>query len=122
MPPANLGAVMESLRIIAQEPDRIRRLQAIGRRMRDGFAAMGFQVGRTETPIVPLIIGDLGRMITLWQRLYNRGIYVNPVIPPAVPPGRSLIRTSFMATHSDEELDTVLEITGQEARGLGIIP
>jgi 8-amino-7-oxononanoate synthase len=121
MPPAHLGAVMESLRIIEEEPERVRRLQAIGERMKNGFQAMGFNIGATATPIVPLIIGDLEKMLLLWQRLYSRGVYVNPVIPPAVPPGRTLIRTSFMSTHADEDLDRILDIVGQEAKMLKII-
>ncbi len=121
MPPASLGAVIKSLSIIEQEPERIWRLQAIAARMKKGFHEMGFNIGKAETPIVPLIIGDLEKMLLLWKKLYSRGVYVNPVIPPAVPPGRALIRTSFMATHSDEDLDRILDIVGQEAKRLQII-
>jgi len=122
LPPANIAAVMKALEIIKAEPDRIRRLQEIGKRMVSGFKKLGFNVGTAETPIVPLVIGDNDKTFLFWKNLFDRGIYVNPVISPAVPPNRSLIRTSFMATHQDKDLDTILSIAGEEGRKLGIIP
>ncbi|MBN2048868.1 MAG: pyridoxal phosphate-dependent aminotransferase family protein [Spirochaetales bacterium] len=122
MPPANIAAVMKALDIIEQEPDRVKRLQEVGRKMIRGFKDLGYNVGTTVTPIVPLVIGDVEKTFQLWYAFYQRGVYVNPVITPAVPPNRSMIRTSFMATHTDEELDTVLNIAGEEGRKLGIIP
>ena len=121
LPPANIAAVMKALEIIRAEPDRIRRLQEIGRKMVAGFKALGFNVGTAETPIVPLVIGNNEKTFLFWKRLFERGVYVNPVISPAVPPNRSLIRTSFMATHPDKDLDTILSVAGEEARKLGII-
>ncbi|MCK4515910.1 MAG: aminotransferase class I/II-fold pyridoxal phosphate-dependent enzyme, partial [Spirochaetaceae bacterium] len=121
MPPANLGAVLAALDIIEAEPERVTRLQEIGEKMIKGFADLGFDVGTAETPIVPLIIGDYEKTLLFWKRLFERGVYVNPVISPAVPPNRSLIRTSYMAIHEDDELDTILEISGEEGRKLGII-
>jgi len=122
MPPANIASVMKAIDIMESEPDRVRRLQEIGRKMIKGFGDLGYNVGATETPIVPLIVGDVEKTFQLWHGFYQRGVYVNPVITPAVPPNRSMIRTSFMATHTDQELDTVLEIAGEEGRKLGIIP
>ena len=121
MPPANLGAVLAALDIIEAEPERVTRLQEIAEKMIKGFADLGFDVGTTETPIVPLIIGDYEKTLLFWKSLFERGVYVNPVISPAVPPNRSLIRTSYMAIHEDDELDTILEISGEEGRKLGII-
>lgn len=121
MSPPNTAAARTALEIIKSEPGRVHRLQAIARKMIDGFASLGFNVGVTETPIVPLHIGDDGLTFSLWKALYEAGVYVNPVISPAVPPARSLIRTSFMAIHTDDELDEVLEIAGREGRRLGII-
>ncbi|MEE8441699.1 MAG: aminotransferase class I/II-fold pyridoxal phosphate-dependent enzyme [Spirochaetia bacterium] len=122
MPPANLGAVMAALDIIEAEPERVGRLQEIADKMIKGFTDLGFDVGTSETAIVPLIIRDLEKTLLFWKNLFERGVYVNPVISPAVPPNRSLIRTSFMAIHEDDELDTILEISGEEGRKLGIIP
>ena len=121
MPPANLGAVMAALDIIEQEPERVKRLQEIARKMIAGFSDLGFNVGTAETPIVPLVIGDNDKTFLFWKGLFERGVYVNPVISPAVPPNRSLIRTSYMAIHQDDELDTILSIAGEEGRKLGII-
>ncbi|MEA5031271.1 MAG: pyridoxal phosphate-dependent aminotransferase family protein [Sphaerochaeta sp.] len=121
MPPANIAATMKALEIIEQEPQRIHKLQHNARYMIDGFSALGFNVGTSETPIVPLLIGDSDKTFTLWKNAFERGVYVNPVISPAVPPQRALLRTSCMAIHSDQELDTAIQIIGEEAKKLGII-
>ncbi len=121
IPPANLGAAMAALDIMQEEPDRVRRLQQIAQKMIAGFTELGFNVGTAETPIVPLVIGDDEKTFLFWKSMFERGVYVNPVISPAVPPNRSLIRTSYMAIHEDHELDTILEISGEEARKIGII-
>ncbi len=121
MPPANVAAVMTALDIIKEEPERIKRLQEIGRKMVKGFTELGFDTGTSVTPIVPLVIGDNEKTFLFWKNLFDRGVYVNPVISPAVPPNRAMIRTSYMATHTDEELDQILEISGEEGRKLGII-
>ena len=121
MPPANLAAVITALDIIKKEPERVQRLQQIARYMIKGFKERGFNVGETSTPIVPLITGDFDRTLIFFQRLYERFIYVNPVIPPAVPPNRCLIRTSYMATMEDNDLDYFLDVATEEARKIGII-
>lgn len=121
MPPASIAAAMKALEIIKSEPERVTRLQHIAEKMIAGFKTIGFDVGGAETPIVPLITGDNDKTFALWKALFERGIYVNPVISPAVPPKRSLIRTSYMATHSDEELDWLLEVAEEEGKRLGIV-
>lgn len=121
MPPANVAAVLEALDILEAEPERVTRLQSIAEKMIRGFSDLGFNVGTAETPIVPLVIGDNEKTFLFWKNLFERGVYVNPVISPAVPPNRSLIRTSYMAIHEDDELETILEVTGEEGRKLGII-
>jgi len=122
MPPANIAAVIASLTIIEEEPHHVQRLQAIGRRMLKGFRDLGYDIGLAETPIIPLIIGPMDKTFALWRAFMEGGVYTNPVVPPAVPPNRCLIRTSYMATHSDEDLDRILEIAGDAGRGLGITP
>ncbi|MCX7829295.1 MAG: aminotransferase class I/II-fold pyridoxal phosphate-dependent enzyme, partial [Thermanaerothrix sp.] len=122
MPPANIAAAAKALEIIEAEPERIHRLQAIAQKMLRGFKELGFDIGTAETPIVPLHIKDNQKTFLFWKALYEAGIYVNPVIAPAVPPNGALIRTSYMAIHTDEELDTILEVSGQVGKRLGIIP
>lgn len=121
MPPANIAAVLTALDIIESEPERVRRLQTIAKKMIEGFRSLGFEVGTASTPIVPLVIGDNEKTFMFWKALFERNIYVNPVISPAVPPNRALIRTSYMSIHTDDELDMVLEVAAQEARTLHII-
>jgi 7-keto-8-aminopelargonate synthetase-like enzyme len=96
-------------------------MREITHKMINGFRDLGFNVGVTETPIIPLIIGDDTKTFAFWKAMFDMGVYTNPVISPAVPPNRALIRTSFMAIHTDEELDRVLEIAGEAARRTGVI-
>ncbi len=121
MPPAMIGSVMAALEIMEKEPEHTRRLQHIARYMISGFKKLGFNVGIAETPIVPLLVGDNEKTFMFWKALFENGVYTNPVVSPAVPPDRSLIRTSFMSIHTNEELDQVLEVAGREAAKLGII-
>ncbi|MCX7655044.1 MAG: pyridoxal phosphate-dependent aminotransferase family protein [Treponemataceae bacterium] len=122
MPPANIAAAAKALEIIEAEPERIHRLQSIAQKMLRGFKELGFDIGTAETPIVPLHIKDNQKTFLFWKALYEAGIYVNPVIAPAVPPNGALIRTSYMAIHTDEELDTILEVSARAGKQLGIIP
>jgi 8-amino-7-oxononanoate synthase len=121
MPPASAAVVLEVLHILQREPERARRVMEIGERMRRGYTEMGYCVGESQTPIVPIIIGDDMQTLALWRALFDAGIYVNPVVPPAVPPNLSLLRTSYMATHTDEQLDRVLDTFQTVGRSLGII-
>ena len=121
MPPANIAAVMKSLEIIEEEPERVTRLQQIATKMLEGFSRIGYDVGTSETAVIPLIIGNNEKTFALWQYFYEKGVYVNPVISPAVPPNRSLIRTSYMAIHDDADLDRILEVAEEGGRKLGII-
>ncbi|MDE0228752.1 MAG: aminotransferase class I/II-fold pyridoxal phosphate-dependent enzyme [Spirochaetaceae bacterium] len=121
MPPATIAAVSTALRIMKEEPHHTRRLQAIGQRMIAEFKRLGFNVGEAQTPIIPLIIGDDLLMFRFYRALMEHGVYANPVVAPAVPPGRALIRTSYMAIHSDDELDRALEVCARQGRALGII-
>jgi len=121
LPPASVAAVMACLDIIEEEPERRERLWAITRKMKDGFSELGFDTGPSETPIIPLFIGDLEKTFTMRKLLLDAGIFVNPVVPPAVPPEQTLIRASFMATHTDKQLDYALETFEKIGRRLGII-
>ncbi len=121
MPPSNVAAALAALDVMQEEPERIARVNQIGERMRNGFRHMGFNVGNSKTPIVPVIIGQDADTFMAWKTLYEAGVYTNPVISPAVPPGSALLRTSYMATHTDEQLDRVLATFEQVGRELEII-
>jgi 8-amino-7-oxononanoate synthase len=121
IPPANAAAALAALEVMQEEPERIERVNRIGERMRAGFRELGFNVGNSQTPIIPVIIGDNMTTFTAWKALYEAGIYTNAVISPAVPPELSLLRTSYMATHTDEQLDRVLATFAEVGRTLGLI-
>ncbi len=96
-------------------------MNAIGARMRYELKRLGFDIGPSQTPIVPIIIGDDIRTALAWKALFEEGVYVNCVVGPAVPPGKQLLRTSYMATHTDEQLERGLEIFERVGRMLGLI-
>lgn len=116
--PPNVAAVLAALEVMIEEPARITRLSEIGDRMRQAYRELGFNIGCSQTPIIPIIIGDDLRTLLVWKRLYEEGVYTNVFVPPGVPAGMSLLRTSYMATHTDEQLEEVLAImerVGKEA-------
>jgi 8-amino-7-oxononanoate synthase len=122
LPASNQMAVMAALDIMENEPEHVKRLWENGEKMQKGLEELGYNIGNTQTPIIPVIIGDLDPMILTWRLLLERGVYTNPVIPPAVPPNQTMLRTSYMATHTDEQLDRVLDEFAQTGRQLGLIP
>jgi len=119
--PASVATVLTTLDIIENEPERRERLWQITEKMKSGFQAMGYNTGPTETPIIPVIIGNDELAFMLWKLLREGGIFTNPVIYPAVPKDQSLIRTSYSATHSEEELDFVLTCFEKCGKQLGIL-
>lgn len=120
--PAATAAVLKSLEIIQQEPEHIQRLLEISNRMRDEFRNQGYDIGLSkDTPIIPLYIREDEKTFYFWRALFEAGVFANAVISPAVPPNQALIRTSFMATHSDEDLRQVLDITFKVGKSIGII-
>lgn len=121
MSPANTAAALAALHVMEDEPERIERVNEIAAYMRTEFRQMGFDVGNTVTPIIPIIIGDDMPTMVAWKALYEAGVYTNPVIPPAVPSGSSLLRTSYMATHTDEQLEHVLSAFEEVGERLDII-
>ena len=121
LPPAVLGVVNNALLIIQNEPDRRTRLFQIADKMRKAFKEMGYNVGHTVTPIIPLIIGDMDKCLMMWKEVTENGLFVNPAVPPAVPRGYSLIRTSYTATHTDDQLDFAIDVFKKAGKKLGII-
>lgn len=117
--PAVAGAVLKALEIMQAESERIEHLWRNTRKMHEGFKRIGFKIGTTQTPIVPILIGSEAKAFLFTQRLYEEGIFATPAIYPAVRYGEAIVRTSFMATHTDSDLDRVLEIFEKLARELG---
>jgi 8-amino-7-oxononanoate synthase len=109
MPPANVATVLACLDILIDEPERLERLDEISNYMRAGFRALGFNVWTSQTPIIPVVVGDMMTCFQFWKDLLEEGVFVNAVVPPAVPKGQALMRTSYMATHTNEELDFILD-------------
>ena len=120
-PPASVASVIAALEIIEQEPERRERLWENTRMMQKGFREMGYDIGVSDTPVVPVVVGDDLNAFAMTKRLQDEGVFVNPVVSPATPPGRALIRTSYMATHTPEQLDRVLSIFERVGRELGIL-
>ena len=121
MPPPCVAAVHAALEVIKEEPERVVRVMEIGEYMRREYTALGFDVGNSQSPIIPILIRDEMKTFLFWKALSQAGIYVNPVVPPAVPPKQSLLRTSYMATHTDAQLTRVLETFEQVGKELAII-
>lgn len=121
MPPSAVATVIACLDILESEPERLQQLWKNAKKMREGFKSLGFNTGHSEAPIIPIIIGDDYQCFAFWKLLFENGVFANPTVSPAVPPGQALIRTSYMATHTDEELDKVLDIFAKLGKQFGII-
>ncbi len=121
MSPANAAAVMAALDIMLAEPERIARLWHNTERMKQGLLSLGFDLGASETPILPVYCRGLLTAFKVCKRLEEEGVFVNPVVPPAVQPGHELIRISLMATHSDSQIDFALDKLGKVGRELGVL-
>ncbi|MDO9087818.1 MAG: aminotransferase class I/II-fold pyridoxal phosphate-dependent enzyme [Anaerolineaceae bacterium] len=121
IPPGNAAAALAALQVMREEPERIQRVNQIGERMRKGFKQLGFDIGSSVTPVIPIIIGSDDLTFLTWKLLFENGVFVNPVISPAVAPGRQLLRTSYMATHTDDQLVKVLEIFERIGKQVGLI-
>jgi 8-amino-7-oxononanoate synthase len=121
IPPANAAAALAALDIMRNEPERSERVMAIANRMRKGYRDLGFDIGNSTTPVIPVIIGDNERTFLAWKLLFDNGVFVNPVISPAVPAGKQLLRTSYMATHTDEQMGHVLEVFKKVGKDIGLI-
>jgi 8-amino-7-oxononanoate synthase len=113
--------VLVALDIIENEPERVEMLWHVTERMRTGLNGLGFNTGQSQTPVIPVIIGDNIPTFMCWKALYDAGIYTNPVISPAVPQGMALLRTSYMATHTEEQIDRALSVFEQVGRQMGLI-
>jgi len=121
MIPSSVAAALASLEILEHETGLRDRLRAISDKMREGFRAQGLEVGSgVGTPIIPIFIGDRVKTMVAWRNIYDRGVFVNAILVPAVQPGRDLLRTSYMATHQDSQLDTILRVVAEVHQEVGL--
>jgi len=119
-PPLAAAASM-AFKIIETEPERRKKLWDNTQFWLEGLKRLGFDTGYSTTPIVPVIIGDVDKTFEMCRYLEENGVFVSPVVPPAVPPGRALLRTSVMATHSQKQLEKALDAFNLAGRKAGII-
>jgi 8-amino-7-oxononanoate synthase len=119
--PASVASVLAILDILETQPELRTRLWEITTKMRTGYQAMGYNTGPSQTPIIPIVIGDDEKGFMLWKLLREEGIFTTPIVYPAVPQGQALIRTSYGAGHTDEELDAILAAFEKCGQALGII-
>jgi 8-amino-7-oxononanoate synthase len=121
LPPANTAGVLAALEVMIAEPERREQLWVNTRRLQAGLRGLGFDIGPSETPIVPVLIGPLDKTFLFWRKLFDAGVFTNPVVPPAVPPSECRLRTSLMATHTPEQIDFALDTFGRLGKELGVI-
>ncbi len=119
--PASVASAIAALEILESEPERVDVLRRNGDKMREGFKSMGFNVPDGRTPVVPVIVGDDMIALHFWRKLFDNGIFVNAFIPPGVPPNMAMLRTSYMATHEDKQLDRILETFNKIGKEMNII-
>ena len=120
-PPASVAAVSAAIDIIDNEPERIERLWKNTRKMLQGLKDLGFKVDPSETRIIPVLVGDNETAFKMTLMLQEEGIFANVAVSPAVPEGKALIRTSYMATHTEEQLEKVLSAFEKTGKALGLI-
>ncbi len=121
LPASNVAAVLAALDIIENDPGYVEQVWDNTEYMKKGLSGLGFDIGHSETPIIPIIIRDDDRTLMLWKALFDAGLFTNAVIPPAVPPNGSILRTSYMATHTTEQLDKALDILDRVGHQLGVL-
>ena len=119
--PSSVAAAIAALEILESEPERVDRLLANAKKMRDGLKSLGFYVLDGITPVVPVILGDDVKVFHFWRQLYDSGVFVNAFVPPGVPQNLSMLRTSYMATHEEKHLNKILEVFEKIGKELGVI-
>jgi 8-amino-7-oxononanoate synthase len=121
LPPPCVATIGAAIEVIEHEPERRVQLWKNAQRVREGFKAMGFDTGLSETPIIPVMVDDELQAFQMGRALFEQGIFANVSVRSAVPEGRALIRTSYMATHTDAHIEQVLKAFQTVGRELGVI-
>jgi 7-keto-8-aminopelargonate synthetase-like enzyme len=122
MPPASVASVSAAVDVMLEETWRHEALWRNNDLMRERLNEAGFDTGPSETPIIPAVVGEDMTAFVFCRRLIDEGVFVNPVVSPAVDPGNALIRLSMMATHTEDEINTAMDIMAKVGRELGVIP
>jgi len=120
-PPASVAATLAALDVMEAEPERREQLWHNTRRMQEGLRSLGYDIGKSETPIIPVQVGELEQMFVFWKQLFDAGVFTNPVTPPAVPENSCRLRISVMATHTDEHIDFVLDAFATIGKRMAVI-
>ena len=121
LPASNTAGVLAALEILRSEPERRAALWQNTKRLADGLKSLGFDIGPSETPIIPVLIGPLEKTLVVWRQLFDAGVFTNPVVPPAVPPSQCRLRASVMATHTAAQVDFALEAFASLGKSVGVI-
>jgi len=121
LPPAQVAAAKASLEVIEQEPERVRKLQHNVGLFLSGLKARGFNTLNSETPIVPIICGEDEQAYQMTKLCQQEGLFVLPVVPPAVPAGLARLRANVMAAHSEEDIAYALDVFERAGREVGVI-
>ncbi len=121
IPPSNAAAALAALEIMRAEPELVQRVNDNAAYMRRELNLLGYNTGQSCTPVVPIIIGEDQVCFYVWKTLFEAGVFVNPIISPAVPKGRALLRTSYMATHTVDQMNQALEVYAAVGKEVGLI-
>jgi len=121
LPASNTAGVLAALEILRSEPERRAALWQNTKRLAGGLKSLGFDIGPSETPIIPVLIGPLEKTLVVWRQLFDAGVFTNPVVPPAVPPSQCRLRASVMATHTAAQVDFALEAFAALGKSVGVI-
>ncbi len=121
LPAPNVAAVLAVLDIIEEDPSYVQRVWDNAEYMRKGLKSLGYNTGNSQTPVVPVYIGEDITTLVIWKKLFEGGVYTNPVVPPATPPNMALLRTSYIATHTTDQLDKALGVFEKVGKELGLI-
>jgi len=118
--PSNIAGVSAAVDVVRSHPELRGQLWANVHRLRQGLRELGYAIGETESPIVPIFTGDEARTIALWQRLLTEGLYVNLIVPPGCPVDDCVLRASCSAAHTPDHLARALDIFGRVGAELGV--
>ncbi len=119
--PASVASALAALDVLEKTPELVTKLKRNSDKMRQGFSDLGFSIEPGISAIVPVVIGDVEKSFYLWKSLYDNGVFVNAFVPPGVPPNRSMMRTSYMASHEDIHLNKILDVFEKIGKEINLI-